>query len=59
MTSYPSVKKDLINAGADWVDKEVVADNGLVTSRSPKDLPAFNKKIIEKFSEGIHDSIKG
>ncbi len=58
MTSYPLVKEDLINAVADWVDEEVVADNGLVTGRSPKDLPAFNKKIIEKFSERIHDSIK-
>lgn len=54
MTSYPSIKKDLINAGADWVDKEVVVDNGLVTSRSPKDLPAFNKKIVEEFREGVH-----
>ena len=53
MTSYPSIKKDLINAGANWVDKEVVVDNGLVTSRSPKDLPAFNKKIVEEFKEGI------
>ena len=54
MTSYPSVKTDLINAGAKWVDKEVVVDNGLVTSRSPKDLPAFNKKIVEEFREGVH-----
>lgn len=54
MTSYPSIKTDLINAGVDWVDREVVVDNGLVTSRSPKDLPAFNKKMIEEISEGIH-----
>ena len=54
MTSYPSVKTDLINAGALWVDKEVVVDNGLVTSRSPKDLPAFNKKVIEENKEGKH-----
>jgi protease I len=54
LTSYPSVKTDLINAGADWVDREVVLDNGLVTSRSPKDLPAFNKKMIEEIHEGIH-----
>ncbi len=54
MTSFPSVKKDLINAGANWVDKEVVVDNGLVTSRSPKDLDAFNKKIVEEFKEGVH-----
>jgi protease I len=57
MTSYPSVKTDLINAGANWVDKEVVVDNGLVTSRSPKDLHAFNKKIIEEFREGVHEKM--
>jgi protease I len=54
MTSFPSIKTDLINAGADWVDKEVVTDNGLVTSRSPKDIPAFNKKMIEEIAEGQH-----
>ena len=54
MTSYVSIKKDLINAGAIWVDKEVVVDNGLVTSRSPKDLEAFNKKMLEEISEGKH-----
>lgn len=54
MTSYPSVKTDLINAGVQWEDKEVITDNGLVTSRSPKDLPAFNKKVIEEIQEGIH-----
>lgn len=54
LTSYPSIKTDLINAGANWVDEEVVVDNGLVTSRSPKDLPAFNKKMLEEFAEGIH-----
>jgi protease I len=54
MTSYPSIKTDLINAGANWQDKEVVVDNGLVTSRSPKDLEAFNKKLIEEIAEGIH-----
>ncbi len=53
MTSYPSIKTDLINAGVNWLDKEVVVDNGLVTSRSPEDLPAFNKKIVEIFAEGI------
>ncbi len=47
MTSYKSIKTDLINAGADWKDEEVVVDNKLITSRSPKDLPAFCKKIIE------------
>ena len=54
MTSYPSVKTDLVNAGVNWEDKEVVVDNGLVTSRSPKDLEAFNKKVIEELSEGKH-----
>jgi protease I len=54
MTSYPSVKTDLINAGVNWVDKEVVVDNGLVTSRSPEDLEAFNKKVIEELGEGTH-----
>lgn len=57
MTSYPSIKTDLVNAGASWVDKEVVVDNGLVTSRSPKDLPAFNKKLVEEFREGIHKAM--
>lgn len=50
MTSYPSLKTDLRNAGVNWEDKEVVTDNGLVTSRKPDDLPAFNKKMIEVFS---------
>jgi len=54
MTSYPSVKTDLINAGVNWVDREVVVDNGLVTSRSPEDLEAFNKKVIEELGEGTH-----
>jgi len=54
MTSFPSIKTDLVNAGVDWQDKEVVADNGLVTSRSPADLEAFNKKIIEEIAEGKH-----
>ena len=51
MTSYPSIQTDLKNAGADWVDEEVVVDRGLVTSRSPKDLVAFNKAMIAEFSE--------
>jgi protease I len=55
MTSYPSVKTDLINAGAHWEDSEVVVDNGLVTSRSPKDLEAFNKKLLEEIKEGMHE----
>jgi protease I len=54
VTSYPSVKTDIVNAGADWVDREVVVDNGLVTSRSPKDLPVFTKKMIEEIHEGVH-----
>jgi len=54
LTSYPSLKTDLTNAGALWEDKEVVVDNGLVTSRSPKDLDAFNKKVIEELGEGKH-----
>ena len=55
LTSYSSIKTDLINAGAEWSDEEVVVDNGLVTSRSPEDLPAFCKKMIEEFVEGKHD----
>ena len=54
VTSYASIRKDLENAGAKWVDREVVTDNGLVTSRQPDDIPAFNEKIIEEFAEGIH-----
>ena len=54
MTSYSSIKTDLKNAGVNWEDKEVVVDQGLVTSRSPKDLEAFNKKMIEEIVEGIH-----
>jgi protease I len=54
MTSYPSVKKDLMNAGAKWVDEPVVVDQGLVTSRKPADIPQFNAKMIEEFAEGEH-----
>jgi protease I len=54
MTSYKSIQRDLENAGANWVDEEVVVDNGLVTSRQPSDLPAFNRKMIEEFAEGAH-----
>jgi protease I len=50
MTSWPSLKTDLKNAGADWVDEEVVVDRGVVTSRKPDDIPAFNKKMIELFA---------
>jgi protease I len=51
MTSFPSIKTDLRNAGANWVDQEVVTDRGLVTSRKPDDIPAFNRKMIEEFAE--------
>ena len=54
MTSWPSLKADLTNAGATWVDEEVVCEQGLVTSRKPKDIPAFNRKMIEEFEEGLH-----
>jgi protease I len=54
MTSYPSLKTDLINAGASWEDSEVVVDQGLVTSRNPNDLPAFCKNMVEEIAEGIH-----
>lgn len=54
MTSYSSIKSDLKNAGASWVDEPVVVDRGLVTSRNPGDLKAFNKKMIEEFAEGPH-----
>jgi len=53
MTSFPSIRTDLENAGVTWADLEVVTDNGLVTSRSPKDLEAFNKKVIEEIAEGV------
>ncbi|MGJ8666121.1 MAG: type 1 glutamine amidotransferase domain-containing protein [Patiriisocius sp.] len=55
MTSFSSIKDDLINAGANWVDQEVVCDEALVTSRNPNDLPAFNAKLIEEIKEGKHD----
>ena len=54
MTSWPSLKTDLTNAGAKWVDEQVVTDMGLVTSRKPADIPAFNRKMIEEFREGRH-----
>jgi protease I len=57
VTSYPSLKTDLRNAGAEWVDEEVVTDGGIVTSRTPKDLPAFNAKMVEEFAEGTHRPI--
>lgn len=54
LTSWPSLQSDLRNAGAQWVDEEVVVDQGLVSSRKPDDLPAFNRKMIEEFAEGRH-----
>jgi protease I len=54
VTSYPSIQTDLKNAGANWVDQDVVVDRGLVTSRKPDDLPAFNRKMIEEIGEGQH-----
>jgi protease I len=56
VTSWPSLTTDLRNAGANHVDKEVVVDNGLVTSRKPDDIPAFNEKLIEEFAEGRHEA---
>ena len=55
VTSWPSLQTDIRNAGGNWVDEEVVTDQGLVTSRKPDDLPAFNEKIIEEFAEGRHE----
>jgi protease I len=54
LTSWPSLKTDLKNAGANWVDKEVVLDGNFITSRKPDDLPAFNKKVIEEIADGKH-----
>lgn len=58
ITSWPSLKTDIINAGGTWVDEEVHTDQGLVTSRKPDDLPAFCAKMIEEIAEGIHDRQK-
>lgn len=54
LTSYKSIKTDLMNAGAEWLDEPVVVDNGLVTSRQPDDIPHFNEKMLEEFCEGVH-----
>jgi protease I len=58
VTSYYSIRTDVRNAGGDWQDQEVIVDNGLVTSRKPDDIPAFNRKMIEEFTEGRHQSRK-
>jgi len=55
VTSWPSLQTDIRNAGGNWVDKEVQTDHGLVTSRNPNDIPAFNKQIVEEFAEGRHE----
>jgi len=55
LTSWPSLQTDIRNAGGNWVDQEVVVDEGLVTSRNPDDIPAFNRKMIEEFCEGRHE----
>jgi protease I len=54
VTSWPTLRTDISNAGGKWVDREVVVDSGLVTSRKPDDIPAFNSKMIEEFAEGVH-----
>jgi protease I len=56
LTSFPSLQTDIRNAGGNWLDEEVHVDSGLVTSRKPDDLPAFNKKLIEEFAEGRHEA---
>lgn len=58
VTSWPSLRTDLRNAGAEWVDREVVVDAGLVTSRKPDDLPAFNRKLVEEIGEGRHKGMR-
>lgn len=57
LTSWPSIKMDLTNAGANWVDKEVVRDGYLITSRGPDDIPAFNRALLELFSEFLHQKM--
>ncbi len=57
LTSWPAIRTDVKNAGGKWVNEDVVVDNGLVTSRKPDDIPAFNKKMIEEFCEGRHEAM--
>jgi protease I len=57
VTSWPSLKTDIRNAGGEWVDEEVVVDEGLVTSRNPDDIPAFTEKMLEEFCEGKHEDM--
>ena len=57
LTSWPAIKTDVKNAGGKWINEEVVVDNGLVTSRKPDDIPAFNRKMIEEFCEGRHEAM--
>jgi protease I len=57
LTSWPHIRTDIKNAGGKWVDEEVVVDNGLVTSRKPDDIPAFNQKMVEEFCEGRHEAM--
>ncbi|HEX6761279.1 MAG TPA: type 1 glutamine amidotransferase domain-containing protein [Gaiellaceae bacterium] len=59
VTSWPTLQTDIRNAGGDWIDEQVVTDGGLVTSRRPDDIPAFNAKMIEEFAEGIHAGQRG
>ncbi|HEV8461755.1 MAG TPA: type 1 glutamine amidotransferase domain-containing protein [Gaiellaceae bacterium] len=54
LTSWPTLQTDIRNAGGNWVDEQVVVDQGMVTSRKPDDIPAFSKKMIEEFAEGVH-----
>ena len=54
LTSWPTLQTDIRNAGGDWVDQQVVVDDGIVTSRKPDDIPAFNRKMVEEFCEGRH-----
>jgi len=59
LTSWPSLQTDIRNAGGTWIDREVVVDNGLITSRKPDDIPAFNARVIEEFREGFHAQSQG